>query len=201
MIQQRIHETVTDPDTGEKLITRIRGRATVDIGGGPVSVQTFWTPDPALVITGELDQNGIDLVARQYAYVCESAARWAQGNPTWPGIDAPGPVDIVDRKKKLVATALAADLAKPVDVVNKRAQPEQGQPAKSLTAGDVAILEIDGEQLNVEITDVEDDPTYLGEDGELRELQITYRIADGQNRSGELGVTTLVEDEKVLIGA
>ena len=201
MIQQRIHETITDPDTGEKLITRIRGRATVDIGGGPVSVQTFWTPDPALVITGELDQNGVDLVARQYAYVCESAARWNQVNPTWPGFDAPAPVDIVDRKKKLVATALAADLAKPVEVVNKRAQPEQGQPAKSLTAGDLAILEIDGEQLSVEITDVEDDPTYLGEEGELRELQITYRIAEGHSRSGELGVTTLVEDEKVLINA
>ena len=41
MVQQRIHETITDPDTGEKLIKRIRGRAIVDIGGGPVSVQTF----------------------------------------------------------------------------------------------------------------------------------------------------------------
>jgi hypothetical protein len=201
MIQQRIHETITDPDTGEKLITRIRGRATVDIGAGPVSVQTFWTPDPALVITGELDQNGIDLVARQYAYVCESAARWKQGNPTRPDPDAPTPVDIVDRKKTLVATALAADLAKPVEVVNRRPQPDHGQPAKTLTAGDLAILEIDGEQLTVEITDVEDDPTYLGEEGELRELQITYRIADGHTRSGELGVTTLVEDEKVLIDA
>ena len=201
MIQQRIHETITDPDTGEKLITRIRGRATVDIGGGPVSVQTFWTPDPALVITGELDQNGIDLVARQYAYVCESAARWNQGNPTRSDPDAPAPVDIVDRKKKLVATALAADLAKPDEIVNRRPQPDHGQPAKTLTAGDLAILEIDGEQLSVEITDVEDDPTYLGEEGELRELQITYRIADGHTRSGELGVTTLVEDEKVLIDA
>jgi hypothetical protein len=196
MIQQRIHETVTDPDTGEKLITRIRGRATIDIGGGPVSVQTFWTPDPALVITGELDQDGVDLVARQYTYVCESAAHWIQVDSPWPGIDAPAPVDIVDRKKQVVATALAADLAKPVEVVNRRAQPEQGQPAKSLTPGDLAVLEIDGEQLSVEITDVEDDPTYLGEEGELRELQITYRIADGHGRSGELGVTTLVEDEK-----
>ena len=133
--------------------------------------------------------------------MCESAARWNQVNPTWSGLDAPAPVDIVDRKKKLVATALAADLAKPVEVVNRRPQPEQGQPAKTLTAGDVAILEIDGEQLSVEITDVEDDPTYLGEEGELRELQITYRIADGHTRSGELGVTTLVEDEKVLIDA
>jgi DNA segregation ATPase FtsK/SpoIIIE, S-DNA-T family len=199
MIQQRIHETVTDPDTGEKLIKRIRGRATIDIGGGPVSVQTFWTPDPALVITGELDQDGVDLVARQYAYVCESAARWNQVNPTRSGLDAPPPVDIVDLKKKVVATALAADLAKPAEEVNRRAQPEQGQPAKSLTAGDLAILEIDGEQLTVEITDVDDDPTYLGEEGELRELQITYRIAEGHNRSGELGVTTLVENEKVLI--
>jgi len=201
MIQQRIHETITDPDTGEKLITRIRGRATVDIGGGPVSVQTFWTPDPALVITGELDQTGIDLVPRQYAYVCESAARWNQGNPTRPDPDAPAPVDIVDRKKKLVASALAADLTKPDEIVNRRPQPDHGQPARTLTAGDLVILEIDGEQLSVEITDVEDDPTYLGEEGELRELQITYRIADGHTRSGELGVTTLVEDEKVLIDA
>ena len=201
MIQQRIHETITDPDTGEKLITRIRGRATVDIGAGPVSVQTFWTPDPALVITGELDQNGIDLVARQYAYVCESAARWNQGTPTRSDPEAPTPVDIVDRKKKLVATALAADLAKPDEIVNRRPQPDHGQPARTLTAGDLVILEIDGEQLSVEITDVEDDPTYLGEEGELRELQITYRIAEGHNRSGELGVTTLVEDEKVLIDA
>ena len=66
--------------------------------------------------------------------------------------------------------------------------------------GDVAIVEIDGEQLSVEITDVEDDPSYLGEEGEVRELQITYRIAEGHDRSGELGVTTLVEDEKILIG-
>ena len=101
---------------------------------------------------------------------------------------------------RLVPERLAL-LARPADEVNRRAQPEQGQPAKSLTAGDIAILEIDGEQLTVEITDIEDDPTYLGEEGELRELQITYRIADGHSRSGELGVTTLVEDEKVLIDA
>lgn len=35
------------------------------------------------------------------------------------------PVDNIDRNK-VVATALAADLAKPVEVVNRRAQPEQG---------------------------------------------------------------------------
>ena len=45
--------------------------------------------------------------------MCDSAARWNQGNPTRSDPDAPAPVDIVDRKKKLVATALAADLAKP----------------------------------------------------------------------------------------
>ena len=56
-----------------------------------------------------------------------------------------------------------------------------------------------GEQLSVEITDVEDDPTFLGEEGELRELQITYRITEGHDRSSELGVTTLVEDEKVAL--
>ena len=35
------------------------------------------------------------------------------------------PVDNIDRNK-VVTTALAADLAKPVEVVNRRAQPEQG---------------------------------------------------------------------------
>ena len=80
-------------------------------------------------------------------------------------------------------------------MVNRRAQPEQGQPAKFLTAGDLAILEIVCEQISVEITDVEDDPTYLRGKGESRELQITYRISDGHSRSGELGVTTLVEDK------
>jgi hypothetical protein len=34
--------------------------------------------------------------------------------------------------------------------------------------GDIALPEIDGEQLSVEITDVENDSTYLGEEGELR---------------------------------
>jgi hypothetical protein len=53
----------------------------------------------------------------------------------------------------------------------------------------------------VEITEVEDDPTYLGEEGELRELQITYRIADGYDRAGEVGVTTVVDDERVFVDA
>ena len=78
---------------------------------------------------------------------------------------------------------------------------KQDGPALDMVFIPVAILEIDVEQLSVEITDVEDDPTYLGEEGELRELQITYCIAEGDSRSGELGVTTLVEDEKVLINA
>jgi len=127
---------------------------------------------------------------------CVSQPHAGTGQPHVAGFDAQGPVDIVDRRKKVVATTLAADLAKPDEVVNRRRQPKQGQPAKSLTAGDIAILEIDGQQLSVEITDVEDDPTYLGEDEELRELQITYRITEGHDRSGELGVTTLVEDER-----
>ena len=85
-IQQRIHETIVDADTGEKLLKRIRGRATVDVGYGPVSVQTFWTPDPALVITGELDEAGRQLVARQFAYVCRSAALWGTPRSTLPGL-------------------------------------------------------------------------------------------------------------------
>ena len=198
-IQQRIHETIVDPDTGEKLLKRIRGRATVDVGYGPVSVQTFWTPDPALVITGELDEAGRQLVARQFAYVCRSAALWGvtEINPAWTGFDVPAPTDIVDKKRKLVASALAADLARPSETVKTRDQPAHGRPARSLSPGDVAVLEIDGEQVTVEITEVEDDPSYLGDEQEIHELQITYRSID----SGELGVTTLADDEKVLTDA
>ncbi len=194
-IQQRIHETAVDPDTGEKLLKRIRGRATVDVGYGPVSVQTFWTPDPALVITGELDAAGRQLVARQFAYVCRSAALWdTEINPAWTGFDVPAPTDIVDKKRKLVVSALAADLARPSETVTTRNEPARGRPARSLSPGDVAVLEIDGEQVTVEITEVEDDPSYLGDEQEVHELQITYRSVD----SGELGVTTLADDEKVL---
>ena len=197
-IQQRIHETIVDPDTGEKLLHRIRGRATVDVGYGPVSVQTFWTPDPALVITGELDEAGKQLVARQFAYICRSAALWdAEIKPDGTGFDVPAPTDIVDKKRKLVASALAADLARPIETVTTRSQPAQGRPARALSPGDVAVLEIDGEQIAVEITEVEDDPSYLGDEQEIHELQITYRSVD----SGELGVTTLADDERVLIDA
>jgi hypothetical protein len=97
MIQQRIHETVTDPDTGQKLITRIRGRATIDIGGGPG------------LGAGLLDRGpGADHHRR---------TRPGQRRSRRPSTG-----------KQMVATALAADLAKPVDMVNRRAQPEQGQP-------------------------------------------------------------------------
>ena len=79
-------------------------------------------------------------------------------NPAWTGFDVPAPTDIVDKKRKLVASALAADLARPSETVTTRNEPAQGRPARSLSPGDVAVLEIDGEQVTVEITEVEDDP-------------------------------------------
>lgn len=197
-IQQRIHETVTDPATGEKSLQRIRGRATIDVGNGPQSVQTFWTPDPAKVITGELNAADTELVARQYAYVVQSAAQWGKPtNPERTGFDTKAPPDIVDRKKAIVSAALQTDLTKPEPA--KKQGRDSGRPARDLTAGDTALLEIDGEEIPVEVTEVEDDPYYLGEDQEVHELQITYRIAAGHDRAGELGVTTLADDEKVDI--
>lgn len=200
-IQQRVHEVSIDHATGERQLHRVRGRATIDIGAGPQSVQTFWTPDPAQVITGELSAADQELVARQFAYVVQSAAQWgAEVNPEWKGSDTEAPEDVVDRKKALVVAALDVDLAKPEP--DRPPEPrDDGTPARALAAGDTAVLEIDGEETVVTITEIEDDPFYLGDDQEVHELQISYEVATGP-RAGEPGVTTLADDEKVgvLVG-
>jgi len=203
-IQQRVHELEKDGTTGELIYKRIRGRATVDVGEGPVSVQTFWTPDPSLVITGELDDKDQALVAAQFAYVCQEAARWSEEgelNPEWTGFQTAAPTDIVDRKKHILDAVLDKDLASPAAPITTKDLASEAKQAKALTVGDVTVLEINGENLTVEITEIEDDPTYLGEQQELHELQITYCIAEGHDRAGEVGVTSLVDDESVLVEA
>ena len=197
LIQQRVHDTTVDPITGERKFTRIRGRATIDVGDGPVSVQTFWTPEPGKVISGELDESDTALVGRQHDYVTKWAPTW-DINSEWTGFEEPAPKDIVDRKTTMVTAALDADLHKEPPKPKKKPR-DTGRPAGSLAAGDVATLEIDGEQVSVEITEIEDDPSWMGEEGEVHELQLTYRFAEGTDRAGQIGVTTLADDERIAV--
>lgn len=199
-IQQRVHETVIDPVTGQRSFERIRGRATVDLGSGPMAVQTFWTPDPAKVITGELSLEDEALVQRQFEYVCANAQPWEQTVTTVPlsMVKTPLPAEILAKKQALVDKALLRDLSKPLPPAPVRMEDRPGTPAKTLQVGDEVDLEIDGAPVSAEITEVEQDPYFLGEEGELRELQITYRVTRG-NGVGELGVTTIPEDERILV--
>lgn len=203
LIQQRVHETVVDPMTGEKTLRRIRGRATADLGDGPVSVQTFWTPDPSKLITGELSAADQALVRRQATWVAASAAGWDGTGDELRTIPIPVSLhkpELVGRKTEMVTRALDFDLGKPADTAVVEPPPADSRPARTLAAGDTARLEIDGHDLAVEIVEVEDEPTYLEEPGEVHELQVTYRITEGPH-AGDLGVTTLADDERIMIDA
>lgn len=194
-VQQRVHETRTDPVTGEKMLQRIRGRATVDVGGGPQSIQSYWTPDPSILITGG-DAGHVALARRQKQNVIDnSAQRIDLSSP--PTLPLPVSLDDAPRAeqgKALVDKAMKTQLQKLQTVTVKQEQTETGVLARTLSPGNQVWLEVDGQLVDVQITDIEDDPSFLGEPGEVEELQVTYQLA-----SGELGVTTLAGDELVTV--
>ena len=49
----------------------------MDVGSGPQTIQTFWVPDPAKRITGELSNEDSRLVEQMQQMVNTSAERWA----------------------------------------------------------------------------------------------------------------------------
>lgn len=195
-VQQRVHETVIDPMTGERILQRIRGRATVDVGAGPQSIQTYWTPDPATVILGT-DEATARLVRRHHQYVIENADRYLTQarRKDVAQIGGPKSSECTEEAKTLIDQRLARDLLLPQTAPPARR--ESGKPACTLTVGDIATLEIDGQMLEVSIIEIEEDPGFLGDQDETEELQITYQVADGNVDAGQLGVTTLGKYEVI----
>lgn len=202
-IYQQVHEMITDPKTGQRRPQRIRGRATVDMGEGPQSIQTFWAPEPGKVITGELSRDDTALVHAQQAWVNQWNGYW----PAEQNLNIAGqvekytqfgdqPVALSKRKMDLVGSALDADLRKDFPLPPPPPAPKNtsGKRVRTLKKGDNVLLDIDGIATAVVVDAVEEDPMYTGgtEWGEVKELLINYRTEDG-----DVGVTSLAEDEFV----
>ena len=191
-IQQRVFELVVDPVTGQRQRQRVRGRATVDVGAGPQTIQTFFVPDPANAILGKLSKDDENIVKQLHELVDKSRQRWAhqQEAPVVSGRLRRASIRDFERH------AEELDTTEQVTNVEMEAQLLDCQEVRAgrLKCGDAMYVHVDGVRTPVEIEEIEDDP-YEPED-----LQFTYRIGDGPN-AGQVEVTSFNPDEDVLIPA
>lgn len=186
-VQQRVFEIEVDPVTGARHRRRVRGRATVDVGDGPRTIQTYWVPDPAKVITGELAAHDVTLVHGLQQMVQRSRPRW-NGQTNTPAVTA--------RSRAAAASALAdpaPQVAEPSPVVEDDIGEDLPTVAgEQLAIGQIAVLEVECRPTVVELEEIEDDPF------EDDDLQVTYRTTSGDG-SGELGVTSVGRKELVRV--
>jgi hypothetical protein len=191
-IQQRVYDVSLDSATGQRRRDRVEGRATVDLGSGPQTVQGYWVPDPAKAITEELGVNDLRLVDDLLAFVVTNRLRW-KDSPTLPVPDLPLAVD---------GPVASPDLDDDTDLGQDAGEPSTGERdggMRTVRAGrlkplSLAVIEVDGQPTTVIITEIEPDPFA---DSESEELQVTFEIFDDDSRAGQIGVTTLCADEDV----
>lgn len=203
-VQQRISERVADEVTGRTVLKAVPGRATVDMGRGPTPVQGLWVPDPARRITGELNLADTQLINDLHELV--SAARAANDErvralPARPAITSPnqgqgrfdadldadlarGSWDL--SREELLAGPGGADLGPEVD--HDALSTIRG---RDLQPGATVLLEVDRRLTLCVVEEVEPDP-FSGD-----ELQVSYRVADSDDRAGQAGVTTLAVAEQL----
>jgi len=191
-IQQRVYDVSLDSATGQRRRDRVEGRATVDLGSGPQTVQGYWVPDPAKAITEELGVNDLRLVDDLLAFVVTNRLRW-KDSPTLPVPDLPLAVD---------GPVASADLDDDDDLGQDAGEPSTGERdggMRTVRAGrlkplSLAVIEVDGRPTTVIITEIEPDPFA---DSDSEELQVTFEIFDDDSRAGQIGVTTLCANEDV----
>jgi len=206
-VQQRVQEVRVDPQTGERTRRRVAGRATVDLGAGPITLQGFWVPDPAKAITGELTLADRAAVRDMHGHVAAHHFRWpgvrldesgadgGAGSDAWLSagqgqclaedpVPAPQPMagDVVDEM-------VLAPIYQEIDLSGY-----EQRPARALTAGQIVLLEVECRPTSVRLVEVTPDP-FGGED----ELQVDYEICDPDPRAGQPGVTTLTGHELVPV--
>lgn len=201
-VQQRISERVPDKVTGRTVLKAVRGRATVDMGRGPTPVQGLWVPDPARRITGELNPTDTQLVDDLRSLV--AAARAANDErmralPARPAITSPHH-DLFDAdldadlargswdlsRAELLAGGDQADLGPEIDT-----DALSTIRGRDLQPGATVLLEVDRRLTLCVVDEVEPDPFSSDE------LQVSYRVADSDDRAGQAGVTTLAEAEQL----
>ena len=191
-IQQRVYDYVLDPVTGQRQRQRIRGRATVDVGNGPQTIQTYYVPDPAGYVTGALNAQERVIIERLHQLVDASRSQWAHQKeaPTASARqlaaaarEIDGHVSDVEEAQdtELVGVAIDGDLL------------DERVPAARLEVGQTVLIEVDSVPTLVLITEIEDDP-FQDDD-----LQITYQVTGDQGRAGQLGVTSLGRREEVAV--
>ena len=210
-VQQRVHEVRVDPQTGERTRRRVAGRATVDLGAGPITLQGFWVPDPAKAITGELTRADRVAVRDMHAHVAAHHFRWpgvqleeleesgAVGSDAWLSA---GHGKCLPEEQVVPARLLA--MGAPDDVVDAEVLAPvydeidlsgyEQRPARALTAGQVVLLEVECHPTTVRLVEVTSD-LFGGDD----ELQVDYEICDPDPRAGQPGVTTLTGHELVPV--
>ena len=192
-IQQRTYDYVIDPVTGQRQRQRVRGRATVDVGNGPQTIQTYYVPDPAKYVTGELNAAETAIIERLHQLVDASRPRWAHQTeaPTASARQLAAAAREIDRQASKVEQAEDTEV---VGVAVDGELLEERVTAARLEVGQTVLIEVDSVPTLVLVTEIEDDP-YQDDD-----LQITYRVAgDDEARAGQMGVTSLGRREEVPV--
>jgi hypothetical protein len=189
-IQQRVYDYVIDPVTGQRHRQRVRGRATVDVGNGPQTIQTFYVPDPAKYVTGALNAEETAIIERLQQLVGASRPQWAHQTeaPTASARQQAAAAREIDRHSAEEAGPAPDAVGAAVDF-----DVEDSLVAERLEVGQTVLIEVDSVPTLVLITEIEDDP--FQED----DLQITYRVAGDEDRAGQLGVTSLGRREAVPV--
>ncbi len=191
-IQQRTYDYVIDPVTGQRQRQRVRGRATVDVGNGPQTIQTYFVPDPARYVTGTLNAEETAIIERLHQLVDASRPQWAHQieAPTASARQLAAASREIDRHVAEVERAQeseAVGVALDADLLDERVT------AGRLEVGQTVFIEVDSVPTLVLVTEIEDDP-YQDDD-----LQITYQISGDEDRAGQLGVTSLGRREEVPV--
>jgi len=194
-IQQRVFEVSVDPATGQRRRDRVEGRATVDLGSGPQTIQGYWVPDPAKAITEELTAADLRLVDSLQEFVVTNRRRCLDA-ATLPLPELPLAVDARAVQQAGVDTV---EEANPEPEGSDDSDRGGGGPtvrADRLERLSMARIEVDGRLTTVIITEIEPDPfSDPGED----ELQLTFEISDDDPRAGQVGVTTFRANEQVQL--
>ena len=191
-IQQRVYDYVQDPVTGQRQRQRVRGRATVDVGNGPQTIQTYYVPDPAKFVTGGLNAQETGIIERLHQMVEASRPQWAHQKEA-PTVSARQLAAAARQINRDAFEAQETQHTEPTGVAIDGDLPYECLPADRLEVGQSVLIEVDSIPTLVVITEIEDDP-YQDDD-----LQITYQVTGDEARTGQLGVTSLGRREQIAL--
>lgn len=191
-VQQRAFDHGVDPVTGDRIFTRVRGRATIDVGQGPQTIQTFWVPDPGDAILGKLSAADNEFLKAIRPLIAERSTLWNDQ------VEAATVQD--DKALRNVARELARaerlvdeseDASTDRGVANFDTSGLELCKASRLEVGQEVLIEVDGTNSRAVIQELEDDPYSE------TEIQLTYQVLDGETNAGQIGVTSFGSDEEI----